>query len=74
MKQKHSKLLQILAIIGIILILALYAAALICSLLDHPLATSILWSAIFCTIVIPVIVFAFTSFLKATKKEDTAEK
>ncbi len=73
MKQKHSKAQQILAIIGIALIIALYAAALICAFIDHPLATSILWSAIFSTVVIPVIIFAFRFFIGSSRKDESEE-
>lgn len=76
MEKKTSKAARVAAIIGIIVILALYLAALICAFIEHPLATSILWSALFSTIVIPVFIFAFsyiTKVLYGKEKEETAD-
>ena len=56
---KYTKPQRIAAIIGIVIIAALYIAALVCSLIDHPLAKSILYSALFSTIVIPVLIHFF---------------
>ena len=64
---KHTKPQRIAAIIGIIIIVALYLTALICSLIEHPLAKSILYSALFSTIVIPALIHLFcwiTSLLR----------
>ena len=64
---KHTKPQRIAAIIGIIIIVALYLTALICSLIEHPLAKSSLYSALFSTIVIPALIHLFcwvTSLLR----------
>ncbi len=46
---------RVLAIIGIILLLALYASTLVFALMDSPNAQGLLMGAIFCTIAVPVI-------------------
>ena len=49
---------RIMALIGIILLLALYASTLIFALMDSPAAKDLLMAAIFCTIAVPVLLYA----------------
>ena len=51
---------RIAALIGIILLAALYASTLVFALLDSPAAKGLLMAAIFCTIVVPVLLYAMT--------------
>lgn len=48
---------RILALTGIILLLAMYAATLVFALMDSPLAKGLLMGAIFCTIAVPVLLY-----------------
>lgn len=64
MKHNRKKLQRAAAILGVVLLLSMYLAALICAFIDHPLANSILWSAVFCTIVIPVLIYLFCFCVK----------
>lgn len=59
---KYTKTQQILAIAGIILLVGLYVTALISSFFKSELATSILYAALFCTFVIPVVIYLFQFF------------
>lgn len=56
------------AIIGLILIAALYLATLIFALIGSPFARSCLMASLFCTIVIPVMIYAYLMLLKMTNR------
>ena len=49
---------RIVALIGIILLLALYASTMVFALMDSPAAKDLLMAAIFCTIAVPVLLYA----------------
>ena len=49
MKSKYTKKQRVLAILGIILLVGLYLAALIASFFNSPTAQGFLCSALFCT-------------------------
>ena len=51
---------RIVALIGIILLLGLYASTLVFALMDSPNAKGLLMGAIFCTIAVPVLLYAMT--------------
>ena len=55
---------RIVALIGIILLLALYASTLVFALMDSPNAKGLLMGAIFCTIAVPVLLYAMTIVAK----------
>lgn len=61
---KNDKLRRIIALTGIILLLALYASTMVFALMKSPYAKGLLMSAVFCTIVVPVIVYAMTLVAK----------
>ncbi|MBQ8639865.1 MAG: hypothetical protein IJ468_11930 [Lachnospiraceae bacterium] len=64
MKDKRKKLRQLSAIVGIVALAAMYLTALVCAFIKHPLAEGIMWAAIFCTVVIPVLIYAFCLCVK----------
>ena len=49
---------RILALAGIVLLLAMYASTLIFALMDSPSAKGLFMASIFCTIAVPVLLFA----------------
>ena len=49
---------RIVALIGIILLVGLYASTLVFALMDSPNAKGLLMGAIFCTIALPVLLYA----------------
>ena len=51
---------RIAALIGILLLVALYASTLVFALMDNPAAKGLLMGAIFCTIAVPVLLYAMT--------------
>ena len=51
---------RIVALIGIILLVGLYASTLVFALLNRPYAKGLLMGAVFCTIAVPVLLYAMT--------------
>lgn len=62
---KKSK--RILALAGVFLLLAMYASTLVFALLDHPNAQGMLMASIYCTIVVPVFLYAVLLVAKVLK-------
>lgn len=60
------------AIIALALIAGLYLATLILTFMDSPFAKSCLMAAIFCTIVVPVVAYAF--LLVTRQIQDKADR
>lgn len=58
-----------LAIAAIIFILLLYVSTIVFALIDHPLAESFLMTALFCTIVVPAILYGYYVILNYLKKK-----
>ena len=52
------KLRRILALSGIILLLALYGSTMVFALMDSPLAKGLLMGAVFSTVAVPVLLYA----------------
>ncbi len=60
-KNKHPwTARRIAALIGILLLAGLYASTLIFALMKDPAAKGLLMGAIFCTIAVPVLLYAMT--------------
>ena len=51
---------RIAALVGIVLLLLMYASTLVFALMHHPAAKDLLMGAVFCTIAVPVILYAMT--------------
>lgn len=64
-----KKIRQILAIIGIILLVAMYFFTLIAALLDDPRTMHILGLSIALTIIIPVLIWMFGIFIRVGKND-----
>ncbi len=58
---------QIIAIIGIILLIALYVAALVLAFMDGERAQTMMRIAIFCTFVVPIMLWVYTFIFKLVK-------
>ncbi len=54
-----KKLQRILAIIGVVLLVGMYLITLVFALMDSPMASRLLMASIACTVVIPVLLYAF---------------
>lgn len=55
---------RILALIGVFLLLAMYVSTMVFALIDSPWAAKMFWISLYCTIVIPVIIYAGTLIFK----------
>lgn len=69
-----KKARQILAIIGIIILVGMYVATLICAFSANENFMSMLMASIYASAVIPVLIWAFTFIYKLVKKDDTTEE
>ena len=68
------KLKRILAIAALLLIGVLYAASLVFALMDSPFARSCLMAALFCTIVVPAVIYGFLVVTGALRKKDDPDE
>lgn len=75
MKDKYTKAQRILAIIGIVVLVALYITALVASFFNSPVAQGILYTALFCTFFIPILIYLmqFLSGKHSSSGEDLSE-
>lgn len=64
-----KKTKQILAIIGIILLVLLYLSTLICAIIDRTETMRLFMASIFATVVIPVLIWAYTFIYRLIKKD-----
>ena len=75
MKSRYSKTQRVFAVIGIVLLVGLYVTALICSFFSKKeLARQLLTAALFCTVIIPIIIWFFQFFIGRNKKPENTEK
>ena len=69
-----KKTRQILASIGLIILVGMYVATIICALSANENFMSMLMASIYASAVIPVLIWAFTFIYKLVKKDDTTEE
>ena len=60
---------RIVAIIGLIFLLLLYLVTIIMAFINQPFAYELLQFCIFCTIVVPAVLYAFLLSLRFYKKD-----
>lgn len=60
---------RIMAIAAVVLLLALYASTIVFSLMDSPLAESLLLASLFCTIVLPAVLYGYSLLIKFSKRK-----
>lgn len=70
-----KKTRQILAWIGIVLLIALYVSAMVLAFMGGEHARNMLGAAIFCTFVVPIMIWVYTFLYKVVKgkKENNDE-
>ena len=66
-----KKRTRILALAGIILILAMYASTMIFALMDSPMAKGLFMGSLFCTFAVPVILYGMILAAKVLKGKGT---
>lgn len=64
-----KKFQRILAMIGVVALVLLYASTLVFAVMDSEQSTNLLMASIAATILIPVLLYGFTLFTKLSKKE-----
>jgi len=69
-----KKTRQILAIIGIILLVGMYVSTIVCALSANENFMSMLMASIYASFVIPVLIWAYTFIYKLVKKDDDSEE
>ena len=69
-----KKTRQILAIIGIIILVGMYIATIICALSANENFMSMLMASIYASAVIPVLIWAITFIYKLVKKDNDSEE
>ncbi|MCI5828014.1 MAG: hypothetical protein MR020_07315 [Lachnospiraceae bacterium] len=62
-----KKVKQILAIIGIVLLVSLYVITLVLALTDDPNTMTVFRASLYCTFLIPVLIWAYTFIYKLLK-------
>lgn len=62
-----QKLKRIFALLGVILLLALYGSTLVFALMQNPNAGGMLMASIYCTIIVPVFLYAVLLVAKVIK-------
>lgn len=68
-----KKTRQILAIIGIILLVGMYVSTIICALSASENFMSMLMASLYASFVIPVLIWVYTFIYKLVKKDDDSE-
>ena len=63
-----KKVKQIRAIIGIILLILLYLSTLVCAIIDHTETMRLFQASILATVIIPVLLWAYSFIYKLIKK------
>ncbi len=61
---------RILAFLGVVILIALYISSIIFALIDSPLAENLLLASLFCTIVIPAILYGYAVAIRYFNKKD----
>lgn len=69
-----KKVRQILAIIGIILLIALYVSAMVLAFMEGERAQAMMRVAIFCTFVVPIMLWVYTFIFKLVKDRKNEDK
>ena len=69
-----KKARQLLAILGIVILVGMYVATLVCALSGSENFMSMLMASIYASAVIPVLIWALTFLYKLMKKDDTTEE
>lgn len=65
---------RICAILGIIFLLGLYVSSLIGAIISAPGSAALFQASVFCTIVIPIIIYGFTVVSKLLSGKDDQQK
>lgn len=65
---KNTK--RVLALVAAILLFGMYLSTLIFALIGSPHSTDLLWASIACTIILPVLIYAYLLVYRLTRHDD----
>ena len=60
---------RILSMAVVIILLLLYASTVLFALMDSPMAESLLLASLFCTVVLPAVLYGYAVLIKYTKRD-----
>ena len=67
------KLKRILAIVGIVILAGMYLLSLVFAIIDHPLKSSLMSASLYCTVVIPVLLYVFLFVTRLVRKDHDSD-
>lgn len=67
---ERKKSVRILALVGVVLLVALYASTLVFALMNSPHALNLLMASVFFTILVPVLIYAYQMIYRLTNKKN----
>ena len=69
-----KKTKRILALIGVILLVGMYLSTLIFALIKNENASNMLMASIVCTVIVPVLLYAYTLMYRVLKDRNETQK
>lgn len=72
--KKKMKAHQIIALLGVVVLVGMYIVTLILGIINHNQATNLFKLSVFATFIIPIIIYVFLMFYKLSHKNDTPEE
>lgn len=72
--KKEMKAHQIIALLGVVVLVGMYIVTLILGIINHNQATNLFKLSVFATFIIPIIIYVFLMFYKLSHKNDTPEE
>ena len=72
--KKKMKASQIIALLGVVVLVGMYIVTLILGIINHNQATNLFKLSVFATFIIPIIIYVFLMFYKLSHKNDTPEE
>ena len=73
-EQVFKKVKQILAIIGIVVLVGLYVSTIVCALSSSNNFMNLLLASVYATVIIPVLIWAYSFIYKLLKKDQDDEE
>lgn len=69
-----KKIKQILALIGVVILIGLYVSTLVCALSSSENFMNMLMASIYATVIVPVLIWAYTFIYRLVRKDSDDEK
>lgn len=65
-----NKLKRIMALVGVILLIALYVSTIVLAIIGSERALTLLRAAIYCTIIVPILLWAYSFIYRLIKRKE----